>query len=308
MTLTVGHYAKALRLKIIGGESGLSNAIKIPQLTRPGLELAGLFEFYEKDRIQLIGSKEITFFHWLSKEDQTIRVRMMFEQKPPAFVLSKNVVVPEIFKTLGDEFGVPVLKSHQRTNDLFSSTLNYLARELSPRTSIHGTLVDINGVGVLIRGKSGIGKSEVALELVRRGHQLVADDRVDIYENTEGEVIGEAPEILRKYLEIRGIGIVNVVKLFGASAYKESKPLRVVVDLLTFEAAEDYDRLGLEESTERFFNTDVATVKIPITAARSVPTLVEVAAMNARLKFLGTNMAQEFADDLTKNIQNKSKK
>ncbi len=308
MTLTVEHYAKALRLELISGETGLSNAIKIPQLARPGLELAGLFEFYEKDRIQLIGSKEITFFHWLSKEDQTIRVRMMFEQKPPAFVLSQNVVVPDLFRTLGDEFGVPVLKSQQRTNDLFSSTLNYLARELSPRTSIHGTLVDINGVGVLIRGKSGIGKSEVALELVRRGHQLVADDRVDIYENTEGEVIGEAPEILRKYLEIRGIGIVNVVKLFGASAYKESKPIRVVVDLLTFEAAEDYDRLGLEDSTERFFNTDVTTVKIPITAARSVPTLVEVAAMNARLKFLGTNMAQEFADDLTKNIQDKSKK
>lgn len=308
MTLTVEHYAKALKLEIISGHKGLNHAIKIPQLTRPGLELAGLFEFYEKDRIQLIGSKEITFFHWLSKDDQTIRVRMMFEHKPPAFVLSQNVEIPELFKTFGDEFGVPVLKSHQRTNDVFSATLNYLARELSPRTSIHGTLVDINGIGVLIRGKSGIGKSEVALELVRRGHQLVADDRVDIYQNTEGEVIGEAPDILRKYLEIRGIGIVNVVKLFGASAYKESKPIRVIVDLLTFEAAEDYDRLGLEESTERFFNADIVTIKIPITAARSVPTLVEVAAMNARLKFLGTNMAQEFADELTMNIQNKSKK
>ncbi len=308
MKLTVEAYAKALKLTWVSGKKGKSSPLKIPQLTRPGLELAGLFEFYEKDRIQLIGSKEITFFHWLSKEDQAIRVRMMFEQKPPAFVLSKNVEVPELFKTLGDEYDVPVLKSHQRTNDLFSSTLNYLARELSPRTSIHGTLVDINGIGVLIRGKSGIGKSEVALELVRRGHQLVADDRVDIYENTEGEVIGEAPDILRKYLEIRGIGIVNVVKLFGASAYKESKPIRVIVDLLTFEAAEDYDRLGLEESTERFFNTDITTTKIPITAARSVPTLVEVAAMNARLKFLGTNMAQEFADELTINISDKSKK
>ncbi len=308
MKLTVRQYAKALRLDVVSGEQGLSNELKTPQLTRPGLELAGLFEFYEKDRVQLIGSKEITFFHWLSKADQDIRVRMMFEHSPPAFVLSKNVEVPDIFKTLGSEFKVPVLKSHQRTNDLFSSTLNFLARELTPRTSIHGTLVDINGVGVLIRGKSGIGKSEVALELVRRGHQLVADDRVDIYENAEGEVIGEAPEILRKYLEIRGIGIVNVVKLFGASAYKESKPIRVIVDLLTFEAAEDYDRLGLEESTERFFNTDITTSKIPITAARSVPTLVEVAAMNARLKFLGTNMAQEFADDLSTNIQNKSKK
>lgn len=293
---------------IVAGENGIKRAFIEPQLSRPGLELAGLFDFYEQNRIQLLGSKEGTFFSWLSKEDQAIRVRMMFEKNPPAFVFSRNVDIPEIFIELGNEFNVPILKSKQRTNDLFTNTLNYLGRELSPRTSIHGTLVDINGVGVLIRGKSGIGKSEVALELVRRGHQLVADDRVDVYENSEGSVVGEAPEILRKYLEIRGIGIVNVVKLFGASAYKESKRIMIIVDLLTFEAAEDYDRLGLEDTTERIFNSDISTVQIPITAARSVPTLVEVAAMTARLKFLGTNMAQEFAAELTKNIEQKSKK
>lgn len=293
---------------IVAGENGIKRVFIEPQLSRPGLELAGLFDFYEQNRIQLLGSKEGTFFSWLSKEDQAIRVRMMFEKNPPAFVFSRNVDIPEIFIELGNEFNVPILKSKQRTNDLFTNTLNYLGRELSPRTSIHGTLVDINGVGVLIRGKSGIGKSEVALELVRRGHQLVADDRVDVYENSEGSVVGEAPEILRKYLEIRGIGIVNVVKLFGASAYKESKRIMIIVDLLTFEAAEDYDRLGLEDTTERIFNSDISTVQIPITAARSVPTLVEVAAMTARLKFLGTNMAQEFAAELTKNIEQKSKK
>lgn len=308
MSITIEQYINALKLMIVAGENGIKRAFIEPQLSRPGLELAGLFDFYEQNRIQLLGSKEGTFFSWLSKEDQAIRVRMMFEKNPPAFVFSRNVDIPEIFIELGNEFNVPILKSKQRTNDLFTNTLNYLGRELSPRTSIHGTLVDINGVGVLIRGKSGIGKSEVALELVRRGHQLVADDRVDVYENSEGSVVGEAPEILRKYLEIRGIGIVNVVKLFGASAYKESKRIMIIVDLLTFEAAEDYDRLGLEDTTERIFNSDISTVQIPITAARSVPTLVEVAAMTARLKFLGTNMAQEFAAELTKNIEQKSKK
>lgn len=308
MSITIEQYINALKLMIVAGENGIKRVFIEPQLSRPGLELAGLFDFYEQNRIQLLGSKEGTFFSWLSKEDQAIRVRMMFEKNPPAFVFSRNVDIPEIFIELGNEFNVPILKSKQRTNDLFTNTLNYLGRELSPRTSIHGTLVDINGVGVLIRGKSGIGKSEVALELVRRGHQLVADDRVDVYENSEGSVVGEAPEILRKYLEIRGIGIVNVVKLFGASAYKESKRIMIIVDLLTFEAAEDYDRLGLEDTTERIFNSDISTVQIPITAARSVPTLVEVAAMTARLKFLGTNMAQEFAAELTKNIEQKSKK
>lgn len=304
--LTIKDVAVGLKMEVISGEKGLDTEVLNEQLTRPGLELAGMFEFYEMDRIQLLGSREITFFWWLSETDQNIRVKMMFEKKPPAFVFSKLVEIPEVFKTYSEEFNVPILKSSQRTSELFSSLIQFLGQKLTPRTSIHGTLVDINGVGVLIRGKSGIGKSEVALELVRRGHQLVADDRVDIYESTEGNVIGEAPEILRKYLEIRGIGIVNVVKLFGASAYKENKAIMVIVDLLTFEAAADYDRLGLEENTERFFNTDISNVKIPITAARSVPTLVEVAAMNARLKFLGTNMAEEFASELSENIRQKS--
>ncbi len=305
--ITVERLSKQLNLKVIGGEQGLETPISLAQINRPGLELAGMFEFYEQDRIQLIGSKEITFFWWLSETDQDIRVKMMFEILPPAFVFSKHAEIPEVFIKYANEFKVPLLKSQQRTNELFSKILQTLGEALAPRTSIHGTLVDINGVGVLIRGKSGIGKSEVALELVRRGHQLVADDRVDVYESIEGVVVGEAPPILQKYLEIRGIGIVNVVQLFGASAYKESKRIMVIVDLLNFENTVDYDRLGLEDVTERIFNTDIPNVKIPITAARSVPTLVEVAAMNARLKHLGTHMAKEFTEELTKNIQSKTK-
>lgn len=305
--ITVEMLSQQLNMKVVAGEKGIDNPIVLDQITRPGLELAGMFEFYEQDRIQLIGSKEITFFWWLSESDQDIRVKMMFEKYPPAFVFSKNADIPEVFIRYANEFNVPVLKSQLRTNEVFSKILQTLSEALALRTSIHGTLVDINGVGVLIRGKSGIGKSEVALELVRRGHQLVADDRVDVYESIEGVVVGEAPAILQKYLEIRGIGIVNVVQLFGASAFKESKRIMVIVDLLTFENTVDYDRLGLEDVTERIFNTDIPHVKIPITAARSVPTLVEVAAMNARLKHLGTNMAKEFTEELSKSIQEKSK-
>jgi HPr kinase/phosphorylase len=305
--ITVEKLTQKLNMDVAAGQTGITTPINLAQITRPGLELAGMFEFYEQDRIQLIGSKEITFFWWLSESDQDIRVKMMFEKLPPAFIFSKHADIPDVFIKYGNKFNVPVLKSQQRTNELFSAILQILSEALAPRTSIHGTLVDINGVGVLIRGKSGIGKSEVALELVRRGHQLVADDRVDVYESTEGIIVGEAPAILQKYLEIRGIGIVNVVQLFGASAFKESKRIMVIVDLLTFENTVDYDRLGLEDVTERIFNTNIPNVKIPITAARSVPTLVEVAAMNARLKHLGTNMAKEFSEKLTQNIQEKSK-
>ena len=300
----VDHY----KMTVVAGQEGLSHAIVMAQITRPGLELAGMFEFYENDRLQLIGSKEITFFYWLNENDQNIRVRMLFEKIPPAFIFTKNVDVPEVFIRFGKEYGVPVLKSAMKTNELFSSMYRYLSNVLAPRQSVHGTLVDINGVGVLIRGSSGIGKSEVALELVRRGHQLVADDRVDIYQREPGILVGEAPELLQKYLEIRGIGIVNVVKLFGASAYKENKRIMLAVDLVSFEEHSDYDRLGLEDRSEMIFDTEIPCVTIPITAARSVPSLIEVAAMNARLKFLGTNMASEFNEALNQAIKDKNKK
>ncbi len=294
--------------EIISGETGLSKAVKNSQLTRPGIELAGLFDFFEHDRMQIFGSKEITFFGWLNEQDQNIRVDMMFKEKPPAFIFSKHVDIPQLFIDKGNQYGIPILKSQLRTSELFSRLYQYLFAKLAPRTSIHGTLVDINGMGVLIRGKSGIGKSEVALELVRRGHQLVADDRVDIYQKEKGNVIGEAPKLLKEHLEIRGIGIVNVVKLFGASAFKDDKTITLVVELMAWEEGADYDRLGLDTFNEMYFETEVPLVKVPITAARSVPSLIEVAAMNARLKELGTNMAKDFTDSITLEINEKNKK
>lgn len=306
--VTVKDLKQKFKMKVLAGEAGLKQLIPLSQLTRPGLELAGMFDFYEADRVQLLGSKEIAFFHWLNKDDQAIRVKMMFEKKPPAFVFSRNVEVPDVFIENGNAFGIPVLKSTVRTNELFVLMFQYLEDLLAPRISVHGTLMDINGVGVLIRGQSGIGKSEVALELVRRGHQLVADDRVDIFVRGEDILVGEAPHILKKYLEIRGIGIVNVVKLFGASAFKESKKIMIIIDLVAFEEGMDYDRLGLDSVYETIMNIKVPAIKIPITAARSVSTLVEVAAMNANLKFLGTNMAEEFTAELSKAIDKKHKK
>ncbi|MFW5914052.1 MAG: HPr(Ser) kinase/phosphatase [Bacillota bacterium] len=308
MHITIEQLVNDYNMKVVSGKEGLSGKIEDSQLTRPGLELAGLFDFFEQNRVQIFGSKEVTFYGWLNDEDKNIRVDMLFQRRPPAFVFSKHVEVPDLFKHKGDEYGIPVLKSSMRTSELFSSLYQYLFAKLAPRRTLHGTLVDISGVGVLLRGKSGIGKSEVALELVRRGHQLVADDRVDYYEREIGNIIGEAPKLLAKHLEIRGVGIVNVVKLFGASAFKENKRIMLIVDLVSFEKDNDYDRLGLNIQTEKLFETDVTHMTIPVTAARSVASLVEVAALNARLHFLGTNMAKEFTDSLDNEIKEKLKK
>jgi len=306
MKLTVGKVIKDNNFELMAGEEGIHSEVTHFQVSRPGIELAGLFDFYEFERIQVLGSKEITFFGWLNEEDKENRVNMLFEKKPPLFVFSKNVDIPEVFIRKANEHKIPVVMSHKKTSALTSSIYEYLSSKLSPRESIHGTLVDINGIGVLVKGKSGIGKSEIALELVRRGHQLVADDRVDIYQKEVGIVVGEAPDILKEYLEIRGIGIVNVVKLFGVQAYKESKKIMIVVELEKWNNQMDYDRLGINDEYTKFFDTNVSYVKIPITEGRNAASLVEVAAMNARLKFLGTNTAQEFSDALIEQINKKS--
>jgi len=305
---TVKDLIKEYNLDLISGEKGICNKIEKPQVSRPGLELAGLFDFYEHDRVQVLGSKEVTFYGWLNDSDRDIRVRMLFEKKPPVFVFSVNTEVPDVFIHYSEIFNVPVLKSQKKTSALVSNLYLLLSSKLAERVSQHGTLLDINGVGVMIRGKSGLGKSEVALELVRRGHQLVADDRVDIYQREKGVVVGEAPEILKKYLEIRGIGIVNVVQLFGVKAFKENKKIMLVVDLELWDTSIDYDRLGLENETLTYFDTKVAYVKLPVSPGRNLASLVEVAAMNARLKFLGTNAAKEFTDSVQAKIYENTNK
>ena len=307
MSLLIKQVIEDYNLELISGEKGIYNEITKSQVSRPGIELAGLFEFYEFYRIQVLGSKELAFFGWLNQQDQEIRVDMLFQKKPPCFIFSKNADVPEVFIRKGNDYNVPVLKSKKKTSALVSNLYQYLNAKLSERQSLHGTLIDVSGVGVLIRGKSGLGKSEAALELVRRGHQLVADDRVDIYQREIGVVVGEAPPILRKYLEIRGIGIVNVVKLFGAKAYKENKKIMLVVDLEYWNNMNHYDRLGLENNTIKFFDTEVAHIVMPISEGRNTASLLEVAAVNARLKFLGEDSAQDFADALDAELKRKNK-
>jgi HPr kinase/phosphorylase len=307
MVLTVQDLCNDYKFKIMAGEKGITNLLEIPQVSRPGIELAGLFDFYESTRIQVIGSKEVTFLSWLNDKEKIERVDKLFKAKPPVFIFSLNGEIPDIFIEKGNEYDIPILKARKTSSELISSLFQYLNSKMSDRISLHGTLVDISGVGVLIRGESGLGKSEVALELVRRGHQLVADDRVDVYQRELGIVVGEAPDLLKEHLEIRGIGIVNIVKLFGAKAYKENKKVMLVVDLERWDPKKDYDRLGITDEKIQVFDTEVHLVRIPVSPGRNVASLVEVAAMNSRLKFLGTDSAKEFVEKIDAHIKQKSK-
>ncbi len=297
-SISVEKIVNQLNLTIVAGEKGLHHKVTVDMLSRPGVEFAGFLDFYDKDRILLIGSKESSFLKLLDEKTQKERVEAVLKYLPPAVVFSVNVEIPKYFIELGNQYEVPLLKSKERTTAINSKLYSYLHGVLAPRMTVHGTLVDIYGLGTLITGASGIGKSETALELIKRGHILIADDRVDIYETAPGVVIGHAPKVLEKYLEIRGIGIVDVVHMLGAGSFRENKKIRLVIELELWNQEKVYDRLGLEQETVKFFNTEVPKITIPILPGRNNATLVESAAMNQKLKFLGYNAAETLVQNV----------
>ena len=295
-TITIKELVKAMDLEVYAGEEGINNIIAESEIRFPWLEFAGIFDYYEAKKINLISSKEAVYLDTLGMDLAKERLEEFFKRQPSGIILSKNVEAPKYLIELGNKYNVPVLKSWLRTTTLNSRLFVYLCSKLAPRESVHGVLMDINGLGTLIIGKSGIGKSETALELVKRGHQLVADDRVEIYEKEVGVLIGEAPELIAQYLEVRGVGIINVMHMFGAGAYRESKKIKLVIELELWDKEKNYDRLGLEYETVTFFNTELPKLVIPIMPGRNNAVLVEAAAMNQKLRYLGLNGAKTLTE------------
>jgi len=308
--VTIQDLANALLLEIVTPEADLSRTVTSSFLNRPGMELMGHDDHFRVEvqaRIQLIGTKEWHFLAELPSEKQKTSVDVLFNKATPTIVFTNNYDVPKVMLELSDKSGIPILRSAKRTSSVFATIFNYLQEELANTKSFHGVLVDVNGIGVMITGKSSIGKSETGLELIRRGHQLIADDRVDIFEKEVGMVVGRAPDILKKFIEIRGIGIINVVEMFGAGAYRSKKRINLVIELEDWCEEKEYNRLGLAEETIRIFETDVTKMTIPVKTGRSIASLIEVAAMNHRLKLMGYHAAEDFATQLDQFIATKSR-
>jgi len=300
MGVIISKIIENLGLEVLAGEKSIENKVFVEMLSRPGVELGGFLDFFDKDRLILIGSKENSFLMRQPSDVQRERVDNILKLKPPGIIFSVNVDPSDLFIELGNKYDVPILKSDKRTTPLNSELYNYLHRQLAPRTSMHGVLLDIHGMGTMITGKSGIGKSETALELIKRGHQLISDDRVDIYEVSPGVLIGSAPKILERYLEIRGIGIVDVVNMFGTGAYRADKKIRLIVELEHWDQEKVYDRLGINDETIKIFNSEVSKITIPVLPGRNVATLVESAAMNQKLKAMGFNAAETLIEAVGK--------
>jgi HPr kinase/phosphorylase len=291
------------QLEVICGEAGLRRPIITADLYRPGLELAGYFEFHPTERVQILGKTELTFFEGLSAEERKDRMtKLCASAETPCILVSRGLDVPPELAAAASEQNLPVLRTPTATTILASRITGFLENKLAPSTTIHGVLVDVYGIGMLISGSSGIGKSETALELVKRGHRLIADDAVEIRQTADHVLIGNAPELIRHLLEIRGVGIINMMTLFGAGAIRNVKKISVVVRLETWQQDKQYDRLGLDEETTRIIETDVPLVTIPVRPGRNLAVIIEVAAMNYRLKRMGYNAALQFTNKLTETL------
>ncbi|WP_300123456.1 HPr(Ser) kinase/phosphatase [uncultured Enterococcus sp.] len=290
----------ALQLEIItGNEEALQREIKISDISRPGLELTGYFTYYSYNRIQLFGSKEITFAQRMLPEERLMVMRRMCAPEIPAFVVSRGLEVPKELIQAGDEAGIPVLRSSVSTSRLLGQLSSFLDSKLAVRESVHGVLVDVYGLGVLIQGSSGIGKSETALELIKRGHRLIADDRVDVYKQDDLTLIGEPPKILEHLIEIRGIGIIDVMNLFGASAVRGSMQVQLAVYLEAWEKDKKYDRLGSDNETVEIGDVAIPQIRIPVKTGRNVAIIIEVAAMNFRARTMGYDATKKFEERLS---------
>lgn len=277
-------------------------SVEIAEVNRPGLFLAGYYDYFDKLRLQIMGLAEMNFLSGLSPEKRYEALDQLFRQQPPAVIVCRSEELtpfPEM-QELAQKHGVALLRSNETTCTLMGSLISVLNLELAPRITRHGVLVEVYGEGILILGDSGIGKSELAIELVKRGHRLIADDAVEIKKVSPHELVGSAPPVLKHYIELRGIGVINVAKLFGMGAVKESSNIDLIINMVPWRDGEAYDRLGMETQYTEILDVKVPSITVPITPGRNLAVIFEVAAMNNRQKRMGYNAAVEFTEQMSK--------
>ena len=303
MTVTVKMLVDKVKLKVVyGNDELLAKEITTADISRPGLEMTGYFDYYSPERLQLLGMKEWTYLMKMTSHNRYQVLTEMIKPETPAIIVARKLEVPEEMLAAAKEKGIAILQSHISTSRLSGEMSWYLDSCLAERTSVHGVLMDIYGMGVLIQGDSGIGKSETGLELGKRGHRLVADDRVDVFAKDEETLWGEPAEILRHLLEIRGVGIIDVMSLYGASAVKGSSQVQLVIYLENFESGKVFDRLGNGNEEIELSGVKIPRVRIPVKTGRNVSVVIEAAAMNYRAKQMGFDATKTFEERLSKLI------
>jgi len=291
-----------LRLTLLAGKQGLSRRISSARIQKPGLALAGYTEYLHKERLQVFGNTEMSYLATLPHERAVTVLREFFAQDVACLVVTKGLEVPPEMVAAAEESGVPLLRTTHLSSNFIESIQSCLEEVLTAQTSMHGVLLDVFGVGILLLGKSGIGKSEIALDLVMRGHRLVADDIVDVKRKTPESVFGAGSEIIKHHMEVRGLGIINIKDLFGVASIRERKKIEIVLELVEWDPTVEYDRLGVEDRKFRILDVEIPMLIVPVRPGRNMTTIVEVAARNHLLKLQGHHSAREFQERLNRAI------
>ncbi len=292
--VSVNKIIERFSLEIITGQKGVDSCISVSEIKRPGIELTGFWEHFTPERVQLLGMTEISFLRGLEKDLLHKRIKKFMSYDLHCVIITRDLEIPDIIIKEAEKNDIPLLRTSTITTRFLSKLTTYLEKVLAPEKTVHGVLVEIYGIGVLIQGESGIGKSETALELVKRGHRLVADDIINIKKIGENELIGQAPEKSRYFLELRGIGIINVRTLFGAGAVNNNSPVDLLITMEPWQKGKSYDRLGLDNNQVEFLEVRIPEIIIPVKPGRNLAMVLEVAAMNSRMKNMGYNAAREF--------------
>lgn len=293
-----------LNLEIINAPTELEKIfVSDSELNRPGLQLADYYEFFDSHRIQIFGLSEISYLKTLSKEEYTARISKFLGLSPVAVIITRALEVDEEFIELAKHYNIPLFRTPYMTS-AFTTDLNaYLNLQLAPRITRHGVLVEVYGEGILLLGESGVGKSETAIELIKRGHRLIADDAVEIRRVSSKTLVGTAPENIRHFVELRGVGIINARRIFGMGAVKLTEKIDMVINLEQWNPEKIYDRMGLENETTEILGLKVTSTTIPIKPGRNLAIIIEVAAMNNRQKKMGYNAAQELLHKLGMGVE-----
>ena len=304
--IRVDDFVKALSLTTLCASSKNEWPIESADLNRPGLQFAGHYEYFAMERPQVIGKAEMGYLESLEPEVRVARLRKFFSYPIPCVILCRGMRPPEELVPLAKEHDVPVFQTDVVTTRFFMNAIIYMRQCLAPRETLHGVLLEVYGVGVLITGRSGVGKSEAALELVKRGHQLVADDVVDICRVSDNRLTGECPEMVRHFMEIRGIGIIDIRAMYGIGAVAQSKSIDLVIHMEKWVEGKEYDRLGLNDEYITILGVKVPSQTMPVRPGRNLAIIIEVAARNLSMKKLGFSAARELDRRMNEMIMKRS--
>ncbi len=298
-TIALSRIIKEFSLEVLNmPECADDVLISSAEINRPGLHLAGYYEFFDPKRIQILGMNEIGFLQSFTKEILFQRVDEFFAKKPAAVIIARNLASDGLYAEIAKKYDVPLMVTGDSTSDFEAALIAFLNLHLAPRITRHGVLVEVYGEGILLLGESGVGKSETAIELVKRGHRLIADDAVEIRRVSSKSLVGTAPDNIRHFIELRGIGIINASRIFGVGAVKLTEKIDLVISMEPWDVNKAYDRMGLENQTTEILGLNIPSLTIPVKPGRNLAVIIEVAAMNSRQKKLGYNAAEDLLSRL----------